>query len=50
MSDNLTTKLQKQNLRQEILTRWDIKIPVARAQRLSLAQLEGIKRILSGGN
>jgi hypothetical protein len=49
MPDSLTTKMQKQAIREEILHRWDVKIPAARAAKLSLKQLVAIRKALIGG-
>lgn len=50
MPDSLAIKMQKQAIREEILHRWDIKIPAARAAKLSLAQLVAIRATLRGNN
>lgn len=46
MADNTVAKVRKQLIREEILNRWDIKIPASRAAKLTVAQLEGIRNIL----
>lgn len=46
---NMITKLQKEAAREQILARWDIKIPAGRLKRMTLAQLQGIIKVMSGG-
>lgn len=49
MPDNIATKMMKQAAREQILHRWDIRIPASRAQKMTLEQLQGIIRIMSKG-
>lgn len=47
---NMVTRMQKQAAREQILHRWDIKIPTHRLNKMSLAQLQGIIQIMSKGS
>jgi hypothetical protein len=49
MPDSVVTKVQKQVIREEILNRWDIKIPAGRAAKLTLDQLKAIRDVLQKG-
>lgn len=46
--NNKLVQVQKQVIREQLMRVWDIKIPASRANRLTLAQLTGIKSILEG--
>lgn len=47
MADSVATKIQKQLIREEILNRWNIRIPLSRAAKLTLDQLRAIRDILA---
>lgn len=47
MPENVATKMMKQAAREQILHRWDIRIPAGRIKKMSLAQLQEIIRVMS---